>query len=902
MTRPAPKAFLKRRLATMGFAAVLACVLRLPGHGAPRERSLEELAHMLGKAADVQVSSQSIFWEPAESLVAELWWGRRLLFLGAASDGKHSAPRDVFRARVRLTFDGTPIQVTEIRNLTQTPHADEIGLKGIGSRAAFATVSFGRVQAVSVLETTGVRPTERPQRWFDQLLLAVSSYQETGTFLGLGRTDIVLDVPAASVELQLTPSRLALEFGDRGRNLTYALDQRSLRAESGADAYGARVLPEVHGAKPLVLWMVDTVREEVGPTPIAWLEKVAFGAKDRFKRTTYSWFAPKQGRALRAANEPARARILEPSALMNAGDTWPPPRVPSLWKSTEPGEGEWAPVAYGFLKPMRGTSAGEKPPPYFYRTYIRPDRERPYSKVHLIAMDMRQLEIGMQAGYEDPKPTAGPPGEGKLPRDPAIYERVVATFNGAFKTTHGSYGMMVQRRVLLPPVKGGASVIVNDAHEVGLGSWPQSDQIPADVVSFRQNLDPLLEDGVPNPTGRLLWGWQLEGTSVMTQRTGLCVTPAGHLYYAFGTELDGKTLGQALYQAGCSYAIHLDMNPAHCGFVFSDIRNPRTNDMTLRLASDDMRIAPDKYARWSAKDFFYVMVRDAVPHDGSGLTWTQDEGTQPPPSFLPGVFRSKLGLGKLQIELLSVEKGRADFRVRAGAREPARSTQGSGLSSEEEARVLGALGLGHSTDAVRLGLVLGENVLIPLRSGYATLRLSQASGPQLLLPSATPALLGKEEQAIQLPLLAEGGQLLERAHERGALRARAALCVSPAGRLLVARAEHDSSDALAEALIRSGCENVAELDRGSHYPAFLHRAGTSTPPVDGYEASVLYVLSRNMVPHAFRWKPDGSVPSTMVTSYDVPHPGANVTASNTKRKRKRPETNGESGESRGARP
>jgi len=46
-------------------------------------------------------------------------------------------------------------------------------------------------------------------------------------------------------------------------------------------------------------------------------------------------------------------------------------------------------------------------------------------------MDMRQLEIGMQAGYEDPKPTTGPPGEGHLPHDKEIYERVVATFNGA---------------------------------------------------------------------------------------------------------------------------------------------------------------------------------------------------------------------------------------------------------------------------------------------------------------------------------------------------------------------------------------------------------------------------------------------------------------------------------------
>jgi len=54
----------------------------------------------------------------------------------------------------------------------------------------------------------------------------------------------------------------------------------------------------------------------------------------------------------------------------------------------------------------------------------------------------------MQAGYEDPKPNTGSPGEGTF-RRPAVYSRVVGTFNGAFKTQHGAYGMMVNKRVLL---------------------------------------------------------------------------------------------------------------------------------------------------------------------------------------------------------------------------------------------------------------------------------------------------------------------------------------------------------------------------------------------------------------------------------------------------------------------
>jgi hypothetical protein len=870
-----PSGYFRRRAAALGVAAILALTLRLVGN-APRERSLEGLAHMLGEATHSVVHTDAIVWEESPGFWTEIFRGRRVLFLGAPKEG---APHDVYRARVRLTLDGSPIQVLEARNVTETPHGDDVALEGTGDRAVFATLAFGRIQAISILETRGIRDADRPSGLVNRALLAITSLQQTGGLNGLGRTDIVLDVPARGARMNLDGERLSVDFGEPGRGLTYDLKQRTLRGLDGGEAYAARVVPEAHGPKPWLLWMVDTVRAEVGPAPIAWLENAVFGAKDSVKRTTYSIFASRAGSALRADAANTRARVLDASALGSAQETWPPPRIPSLWKQTKPGEGEWEPVTYGFLKPMRGTlSAGGAPPPYFYRTFIRPDAERPYSRVVLIAMDTRQLEFGMQAGYEDPKPTTGPPGEGRLPRDPEVYERVVATFNGAFKTTHGAYGMMVQRRVLLPPVRGGASIVINDAHEIGLGSWPQSEEVPPDLLSYRQNLDPLVEDGVANPTGRQLWGWQLEGTSVMTQRTAICLTAAGHVYYAFAPEIDGKTLGKALYQAGCNYAIHLDMNPAHCGFVFSDVRDPK-GDMTLRLADDDMRIAPDKYARWSAKDFFYVMVRDATPHDASGLRWVPDEGAQPPPAWLPGLFQGKLTLGSLEVQLFSIEKGRVDYRVRAGSREFGRTRKSDasrGFSEAEGGRVIGAIGLGHTTDATRYGLAYPSDAPSPLKTQYATLLLEEGAPPRVLPAGTAPLAPSAGQQAVQLPLLASGGKTLDRARERGDHRRRAALCVTATGRVILGQAEHDSSDGIAAALLRAGCEDVLELDRGSHHPAFFHRASTSTPPMDDYEASALYLLGRPMLPHAFRWKAKGSVPSTQVTSYDVPHPGTST--------------------------
>lgn len=858
--------FLKSRRALILTVALAACLVRFQ-RPKPPEPTVEGLSALLGEAVGGTVKPGEFAWEPSRGFLAETFLGRPVLFLAAERPG---APRDLYRAYVRLTRDGKPVSVEQVRNLTETPYGDDTGLETHGDKALFATLAFGRIQAISVLDLFGIRATDRPPSLFDRVLLALSSFQETGSFSGIGRTDIVLDVPAERAKIELQPPKLAVDFGEQGRELFYDLERRVVRSAEGGEAYAARAVPRVHGSKPFIFWAVDTVRNEVGPGPIAWLENVVFGAKDSVKKTTYALFSSRGEQAIKSPQPPV-AQVLDARKVADLAESWPPPRVPTIWKQPKSGEGAWEPVTYPFLKPMRGlVESGKTPSPYFYRTVIRPDPERPYAEVLLIAMDMRQLELGMQAGYEDPKPTTGPPGEGRLPQDPAIYERVVATFNGAFKTTHGNYGMMIDRRVLLPPVPGGASVIVTDSGTVGLGSWPQNDDIPPYVRSFRQNLDPLVEDGVANPTGRNIWGWQLDGASVMTQRSALCVTQAGHLYYAWSEEIDGPTLGKALRQAGCSYAIHLDMNPGHCGFVFTDIVNPREGKYQLKLANNAMKISPERYVRWSPKDFFYVMVRDATPRDGSGITWTPDGGTQPPPSWLPGIYSGKLVLGHLEIDLVSFEPGHVQFRLKPSALEPdvpARVREQA--LAEDSDRVLAALGIGHTTQATRYGLQIGKSAELPMRGAYATLVLANDGALRILPPGTRPE-LAEGEQATQLPLLADGNGLTQRARERGDLRLRGALGVTPNGRVLVAFARHDSSDPLASALLRAGCERVVELDRGSKHPSFFHRAGTSTPPMDSYEATALYVIARPMIPRAFRWKAEGATPSTKVTSFDVP--------------------------------
>jgi hypothetical protein len=291
-----------------------------------------------------------------------------------------------------------------------------------------------------------------------------------------------------------------------------------------------------------------------------------------------------------------------------------------------------------------------------------------------------------------------------------------------------------------------------------------------------------------------------------------------------------------------------------------------------------MTISPDKYVRWSAKDFFYLMLRDSAPTGPAGVTWQVDSGDQPPPAWFPGIHTGKLALGGLQITLLSFAANRFEWRVRAGSREPAlldAPPMKLELTTQEARRALAAVGLGHTTLAAGHGLAFDASASLPIRQGYATVVVGQGRSLEILAPGETPD-LGPHAEAVQLPVLADGDRRTDEAHEPGALRQRGALCVLPSGRVLVALARHDSSSPLVTALLRAGCRRVVALDRGSHHPAFVHRTGTETPPIADYETSVLFALAAPMLTSAFRWRPEGSRRSTRPTGYDVslPKPAA----------------------------
>src|SRR5688572_16569712 len=246
------KAFLERSARPVGLAALLGIGVRACSPSPP-PCTLDGLAGMLGGAVEGVVKPEEIVWEPSPGFFEETFIGRRALFLASPKAG---APRDLYRARVRVTRKGQPIEVREVRNLTETPLGDDVGLEASSGSATFATLAFGKIQGISVLDLPGMRSSDRPATLLDRTLTAVTAFQSTGSFAGLGRTDIVLDVPADHAQLKLGNGVLEVDFGQQGRGLHFDIERRALRGLEGGQAYAARAIPQIHGGKPLILWLV----------------------------------------------------------------------------------------------------------------------------------------------------------------------------------------------------------------------------------------------------------------------------------------------------------------------------------------------------------------------------------------------------------------------------------------------------------------------------------------------------------------------------------------------------------------------------------------------------------------------------------------------------------------------
>lgn len=310
-------------------------------------------------------------WETSAGDLSDAVLGRWSLFL-AGDDA-----RDVWRARVRVSPDGSVIAVEDAHDLTSTPLGDDHQLVVRGAHAAFATRAYGQEQSVTVLDLAGDSTVNRSAPLAERVMTAVSSLQRTGAAAGIGRVDVILESPARAVGLALGDVALDITLlrGDPRRPPTSTSARFDLtRGDLDPPVPGLRVDGVIHVPKRFSHWAVDTLRAVpwIGPAPIAWLEDQALAARDAYRRFA---FQAKGGAANVVSTAPPPPPVLDTSDQSVQTAHWPPPRVATIWKSPEAGEGEWAVPTIPWLR--RVPAAAPDAPSPFYQTFLRPDEERP---------------------------------------------------------------------------------------------------------------------------------------------------------------------------------------------------------------------------------------------------------------------------------------------------------------------------------------------------------------------------------------------------------------------------------------------------------------------------------------------------------------------------------------------
>ncbi|HET9958540.1 MAG TPA: hypothetical protein VFQ61_28795 [Polyangiaceae bacterium] len=597
-----------------------------------RERAVGAALESMGLAAKVE---DIHFVSPTQPWVRSPVVRERAIVVAR----RRGEPRDIYLVDTRRSPDGHLIDVAGLYNLTSTSAADEQGLVVQGDDAAWMIAQEGAISSVQYATMRG-EPVPNGPGWSKRSRLqnALTNYQETGQTSGIGRRSFKLDPPAYKVVLGFSKGALLVDA-----------DAHKIRIPlGGGPIEGARYVHDQTPAKArpgnLVTWAVDRVRALpwIGDTKLQLLKAVAFQGVDQFEQIVGTVTGDDGAESV--AEELGDLYAAPSSDGTNAETGWPPPPLVPMLDPPLKGEGKWVALNNDPFV-LRNVGA---PAPFVY-TFIRADKKRRYSQVFITLWDPRQVELNMVSGTVEPKSATGETGTGMVPRNDRTFGRFVAAFNGGFQAIHGEFGMMADRVLYLPPKPYGATVAKLSDGATGFGTWPEDSRVPEAIVSFRQNMTPLIVDEVPNPYKRHWWGgvppgWTEESRTV---RSALCMTKEGFVGYFYGANLDPDVLALSMKKARCTYGVHLDMNAGHTGLEFYRV-GPKGSLPNLGRRLDDVWEAagpvPGKpgwefmsrrmirfmalmnfprYINTEGRDFFYLTLRHVLPGD-------------PAPTAIPG--------------------------------------------------------------------------------------------------------------------------------------------------------------------------------------------------------------------------------------------------------------------------
>lgn len=250
------------------------------------------------------------------------------------------------------------------------------------------------------------------------------------------------------------------------------------------------------------------------------------------------------------------------------------------------------------------------------RTTLRPHEASRFFAVHLVALDLTQLEVHYVPGRDDVAGHKLPEGfvPGRIP--PEHFEGLVAAFNGGFMPQHGRWGMKAGELLVVPPRDVGCTVALFEPTNGGvqIAPWPRLAARDGEIRAYRQTPPCLVDGGELHPDLRRNhekpWGG-FNPNLVTRRRSAVGIDAAGKvLLYAVGVEVGPRLLAEALAHAGAAQAAELDINDNWTRFALFEVDPSVGEPRVATMLLDDMVKQKSGYvARASERDFFYVVRR-----------------------------------------------------------------------------------------------------------------------------------------------------------------------------------------------------------------------------------------------------------------------------------------------------
>jgi hypothetical protein len=260
-------------------------------------------------------------------------------------------------------------------------------------------------------------------------------------------------------------------------------------------------------------------------------------------------------------------------------------------------------------------------PAVLYRTTVHPHRIKWDHEVTVVAIDLREVELRLVAGTQEPV-SPGVPAErrpGLVPQ--ADQADLVAVFNGGFLTRHGQLGMKVDGDTFLPPRPDACTVAIYGDGAVRVAPWTLLQATEKAISAYRQTPPCLVSGGALHPAiddsvRPRLWSAAENGDTEI-RRSALGVSASGRaLFYGLGEWVTARELAEAMQAAGAVDAAQLDINWSYTKFLFFGRPSPGAPlEVVSTLIPKIKHTRKGHVGTPAERDFFYLKrrARGAAP-------------------------------------------------------------------------------------------------------------------------------------------------------------------------------------------------------------------------------------------------------------------------------------------------